>query len=91
MKSTLRTLAIMLLMPPLVLVAWAHALPGSMGSEWVALPLLIALIVAGLVAVATSRWPPSVKAVVAIVYALAAIPLLPFMTLVAVCSTGDCL
>ncbi len=89
MMATARTLAIMLLAPPLVLLLWAHFVrPVVSGLD--VLAVLLAGIM-GLAGVATAPWSARVKGTVAVAYIGLAVAALPFMTLLAVCSTGDCL
>lgn len=93
MAATFRTILIMLAFPPLVLLILAHAFPGSLQTDsgWLILLILIGSLVTGMVAIGASGWRMQVRIGVALGYALAAIPVLPFMALLAVCSTGDCL
>jgi len=89
MMANARTLATMLLAPPLVLLLWAHLIrPAASGLD------LLAVFSAGIVGLAgatTAPWSAKVKALVAVAYIGLAVVALPFMTLLAVCSTGDCL
>jgi hypothetical protein len=90
MASTVRTLAIMLLGPPLLLYALAQA--GAFGHSPAADYALMAIPWAiGLAALITSGWPSPVRLWLGAAYTLAAMPALPFLALLAVCSTGDCL
>ncbi len=87
--KTARTLAIMFLAPLVVLLLWAHAVrPAISGLDMLAI-LLAGL--AGVVGLATSPWSTKAKAIAAAAYIALAVATLPFMTLLAVCSTGDCL
>jgi hypothetical protein len=91
MASTIRTVAIMVLAPPLLIYALMRA--GAFASHgpvigYGALVLPWAIAMAGLV---TSGWQKKVQASVGVAYTLAAIPVLPFLALLAVCTTGDCL
>jgi hypothetical protein len=89
MIGTLRSLTLMLLAPPLVLIAWAHLIrPTSSGWDW---PALIVAGLLGLVGVATAPWRGTLKSIVTVAYALLLVVALPFVGLLAVCSTGDCL
>ena len=87
--NTLHTIAVMLLPPPVVLFGFAHALPGSL--EGLHVPLMVILAGAGLAAVATSDWTRPVRIGVGAAYGLGSIAALPFLTFMAVCSTGNCL
>ncbi len=89
MMASLRTLAIMLFAPPLVLLLWAHLVrPTISGLDLLAIFLAGA---GGLSATATAPWSTRAKVIVAVTYIGLSILVLPFMTLLAVCSTGDCL
>jgi hypothetical protein len=82
-------LALMLLAPPLLLLAWAHLLrPMSPAWEWAA---LIGAGLVGIAGAATGPWPEPTKLRVVVGYVLLALLTLPFLALFAVCSTGDCL
>ena len=75
--------------PPLVLLLWAHLLrPVVPHSDWFALP---AAGLFGLAGVATAPWSDSVKTAVAVAYIVLGVLALPFVGLLAVCSTGDCI
>ena len=89
MMTTARTLAIMLLAPPLVLFLWAHLIRPT-ASDLDLLAVFSAGII-GLAGAATAPWPAKIKAAVAVAYIGLAVGALPFVTLLAVCSTGDCL
>jgi hypothetical protein len=88
---TIRTLAIMLLTPPLLLLLCAHVFPGSMRSSWVMGTLFALIGLAALAALATSRWPLRARLGAGALWLLCAIPAVPLTALLAVCSTGDCL
>jgi hypothetical protein len=86
---TILALTLMLVGPPMLLLLWAHLLrPAWHGSDWIA---LFAAGLLGLGGVVSAPWSNRVQAVVAIAYILTAVAVLPFLGLVAVCSTGDCL
>lgn len=90
MLRTARTLTILFVVLPFVLIGLAQLVPSRAG-EWiwyVALAALVSLMVAGL---RTSRWSDTTQVVVGIVYMCAAIPMMPLLALVAACTTGDCL
>ena len=75
--------------PPLLLLLWAHLLrPLLPHSDWFALAAAGLL---GLVGAATAPWSGSVKTVAAVAYIVLCVLTLPLVTLLAVCSTGDCL
>ena len=89
MLASFRSVVLMVLGPPTVLLSWAHFLRSELvTSEW---PALIFAVMLGLVGVLTAPWRSEVKAALAVGYLLLAIPALPFIGLLAVCSTGDCL
>lgn len=89
--NTIRTVAIMALAPPLLLFGVAHAGVVSYLPVMTGYALFVLAWALGIAAVATSGWPPLVKAWVAVAYTLAAMPGMPFLGLLAVCSTGNCL
>ena len=94
MGRTVRTLAIMLMAPPLMLYALAQAGALSHNSglgEATGYALLASPWAVGMAALLTSGWRREVKLGVGLAYSLAAIPLLPVLALLAVCTTGDCL
>jgi hypothetical protein len=89
MTATARSIAIMIFVPPLLLLCWAHFIrPTISGSGYFAVFLAAIFGIAG---VATAPWSAKAKVVVAILYIGLAVATLPWMTLLAVCSTGDCL
>ena len=90
MLPTGRTLAILFVVPPFVLIGLAKLAP-SRAAEWiwyVALAALGSLMAAGL---RTSRWRDTTQVVVGLLYMCAAIPMLPLLALIVACTTGDCL
>jgi hypothetical protein len=89
MVATVRSLTLMLLAPPAVLLLWAHLVrPTYSGWDW---PALILAGLLGLAGAATAPWQGMWKWSVTLVYGLSLLPALPFTGLLAVCSTGDCL
>lgn len=94
MRKTVRTLVLMFVAPPLLLYALAQAGalsdPSDLGAA-VAYALLAAIWAIGMAALLTSGWRRGVKLGAGVAYTLAAIPVLPFLALLAVCTTGDCL
>lgn len=91
MGRTIRTVAIMLLAPPALLYALAHAGAFDTPSALAHYALLVSVWAIGMAALARSRWPLDVKLVAGLAYSLAAVFALPLLALLAVCSTGDCL
>lgn len=89
MLGTLRSVAIMLFAPPLVLLFWAHLIrPNIAGMDW------YAIVLAGLVGfagAASAPWSIGVKVSAAVLYICVCAATLPFIGLLAVCSTGDCI
>jgi hypothetical protein len=86
---TIFAVTLMLVGPPLLLLLWAHLLrPTWQGLEGIA---LLAAGLMGLAGVVSAPWSNRVQAVVATAYILIALFALPFLGLLAVCSTGDCL
>jgi hypothetical protein len=85
---TIGALTLMLAGPPLLLLLWAQLIrPMWQSSEWIA---LLAAGLSGLAGVVSTPWSNRVQAIVAVAYILVAVVALPFLLLVAVCSTGDC-
>lgn len=89
MGRTILTCAIMLLAPPLLLYALAQA--GAFHSAVNGYALLAAAWATGIAALPTSGWPRDAQLMVGLAYTLAAIPVLPLLALLAVCTTGDCI
>ena len=87
--TTLRALAVMFLLPPVALFGLAWLLPGLLSE--VGILLLVIFATAGLAVVATSNWPRRVRIGVGAAYVVFSLTVLPFLGLMAVCSTGDCL
>jgi hypothetical protein len=84
-----RSIVLMLLGPPVVLWLWAHLIrPSWPGLDW---PVTILAGLLGFVGVAIAPWRTRTKIIVGAAYVALAIALLPFVGLLAVCSTGDCL
>jgi hypothetical protein len=90
MASTVRALILMFVAPPLLLLLWAHVARSAIGAQTDTLALIVVGLV-GLAGVATAPWLAGTKTIVAIAYGAAALVALPFLVLLAVCSTGDCL
>ena len=89
MARTIRTIAALLLAPPVLLLAVAHLHVGSSDWHWLTAVGILALI--ALVAIGTSGWAMRAQLIVGSIYLLIAIPALPFLALLAECSTGNCL
>ena len=85
----------MTLGPVLVLLSYMHIYSSLIGPPWRAGWLTVVMmgfaVVTGLVAIAASGWSRSTKIGVATGYAAVAIPVAPFLALVAQCTTGDCI
>lgn len=90
MPRNLTVIAIMLLAPPLVLFGAAHLslLSHSAVASYGVLVLAWAVGIAALIA---SSWPRRIKWGLGIGYTVIAVPLVPFLGLLAACSTGDCI
>jgi hypothetical protein len=89
MLAVLRSIAMMLLAPPTVLLFWAHFVrPSFAESELLAVVFAGA---AGLVGAITAPWAGNAKPIVAGTYVVLCFMALPFASLLAVCSTGLCL
>lgn len=84
-------LAVMLGAPALLVYASALTGAASHPLPVVGLMTLVAAWALGMAALAFSGWPRRVRIGVAIAYTAAAIPGLPLLALLAVCTTGDCL
>lgn len=92
MTRTFRTLAVMLLGPPLILYPLAEAnilLSGSPG--WWLATVLISIWVMGMAALLASGWRRSVIALVGSTYTLLSVFALPMLALSASCVVGPCL
>jgi hypothetical protein len=87
---TFRTLAIMLVTPPILFLLCALAFPGSMRSPWVTGTLIVLIGLTAAAALTTSRWPLRARLGAGALYLLCAIPVIPFLGLIAACSYGDC-
>lgn len=83
-------MTVMLAAPVLLLLAAAHTGLFSNGAV-VAYLVLIAAWAIGVVAIWSARWSRRVTISVTVAFTVAAIPFLPFASLLAVCSTGDCI
>lgn len=92
MTRTFRTLAVMLLIPPLILypLAQAHILLSGSPGWWLA-TVLISVWVIGMAALLASGWRRSVIALVGSAYTLVSFFALPMMALSASCVVGPCL
>ncbi|MCX8477313.1 MAG: hypothetical protein MT490_16115 [Sphingomonas sp.] len=87
--STLHSLFITVLGPPLVLLLWAHLIrPHWSGFDLLALAIAAAT---GLSGIATARWSDLVKVAGAGIWLTIAIVTWPYPILGIVCTTGDCL
>jgi hypothetical protein len=86
----LTVIAIMLLAPLLVLLGAAHLSLFS-SSAVVSYGVLVLAWAVGMAALVASSWPQRIKWGLGIAYTLIAVPLAPFLALLAVCSTGDCI
>jgi hypothetical protein len=86
---TLRTIAALILAPPVTFLGLAHF--GPRNADWLWLVNIGLLVLAALVALRTSRWVLPVQLGVGLIYLLAAVPVLPFLALLAICTTGDCI
>ena len=91
MARTIGTIFVMILAPPLLLFALAHLSLFAARAPLVAYAALIAIWAIGIGAMLSSGWSRRVLVGVGVAYTLAAVPILPFLGLLAVCSTGDCI
>ena len=89
MKYTIRTIAVLVLAPPITFLGLGRFAPTDAPELWIVAICLLA--VAALIALRTSRWALPVQLAVGLLYFLAAVPLLPLLFLFAACAMGDCL
>jgi hypothetical protein len=92
MWRTAVTIAVMLLAPPLVLLGLAHA--GAFASDSSPLVIYLAWVgvwLIGMAALLSSGWNRRLLIWAGVAFTIAAIPIIPFLGLLAVCSTGDCI
>ena len=89
MLAIARTLFLMIVAPPVLLLLFAHFAPRTWQTSWFS--ICLTAVVLGLAGIATSPWRLEVKLVLGLLYALAAVPIMPFLGLFASCSTGNCL
>jgi len=78
----------MFLVPPALLLAAAHFTDLLSGPAWYVSLIIIWLL--GMAAVALSRWSPATRVFASLAYTAATLFALPFLALIAVCTTGDC-
>lgn len=92
MTRTFRTLAVMLLIPPLILypLAQAHILLSGSPGWWIA-TVLILIWAIGIAALLASGWRRSVIALVGLAYSVISLFALPVLALSASCVVGPCL
>lgn len=89
MGGSVRSILLMLLGPPVVLLLWAHLIrPNWLGWDW---PVMITAVLLGLVGIGTSPWRLEAKVTLLAAYLALSLVAVPFLGLLAVCSTGDCL
>ena len=81
-------IAVMLVVPPAILLISAHT---GLMREAIAYPIMFAAWLAGLAGIAFSGWPLVARLILGIAYSVLAVLTLPFLTLLAVCTTGNCL
>jgi len=85
----------MVLGPPLLLLAFMHFYNELIGPPWRAgdltMVVMAVAVLIGLTALAMSGWSRRAKLWTAIGYVAGAVPLAPAMTLMAQCTTGDCI
>ena len=84
----------MLLAPPLLLLGLAHlgafSHKANLGPA-AGLMMLAGVWGVGMAALPASGWRLEVKIAAALAYTAAAVLFLPYLTLLAVCTTGDCI
>ncbi len=81
-------LAAMFMAPLLILLGAAHT---DLLGEATAYPVMFAAWIMGLAGVVISGWPIEARLIVGLIYTVLAFAALPFLTLLAVCTTGNCL
>jgi hypothetical protein len=86
--ATIRTLLLMFVVPPGLLILYANYPFGGRFAFWIIIALTIAI---GAVGVQTAPWSGKVKGVVGGLYAVFLLASLPFQVLIAACTAGDCL
>jgi len=91
MGRTIHIVAIMALGPPVLLYIIAQLGLFALRSEVIGWGALVVAWGVGMAALATSGWRRGVMLGVGIAYTVVAVPVVPFLGLLAVCSTGDCL
>ena len=90
MVATLRTLAILLLLPPVALLLFISA-PAFAYAEGVGLIGWALVLAAGMAAIHTSRWRGLIRVAAFGLFALCLVLALPFILFVGVCVAGHCL
>lgn len=89
MTATSRSVALMILGPPLILFCWAHFIRPVMSGLDLFVYVLAGIV--GLAGAASAPWSIKAKGAVAVLYICIFVATLPFIGLLAVCSTGDCI
>ena len=77
--------------PALLLIVAAHTGLFSRGSAPLSYAIIALAWLSGMTAIRLAGWPRRLTAWLMVIYTIAAVPVLPFATLLAVCSTGDCI
>jgi hypothetical protein len=82
----------MLLGPPVALLALAHSgVFETYSSDLIVFATWIGAWALGITALLSSGWTRRAIMWVGVAYTIAAVPIIPFLGLLAGCSTGDCL
>jgi hypothetical protein len=77
--------------PTLLLLAAARIGLLSAGSGPIAYAVLVLAWLTGMAAISLAGWSRQITSGLMVIYSLIAIPALPFASLLAVCTTGDCI
>lgn len=91
MDRTGPVIVVMVLAPPVLIYALVRADAFANLHPVIGYGAFVAPWAIGMAALAASGWPLKVKLWAGAAYTLASIPALPFIALIAVCTTGDCL
>lgn len=87
--KTVRALILIMIISPFMMFWWAHLVrPLWPDTVWLG---IAAMVLVGLVGVATAPWNGAVRGMVTVCFLAVAAVSAPYLGLLAVCSTGDCL
>ncbi|HEX8534300.1 MAG TPA: hypothetical protein VF662_09040 [Allosphingosinicella sp.] len=91
MARTVRTIAAMVLAPPLFLLVLAQMGAFASRSPMIGYASMLGVWAIGMAALLSSGWERRMLIWVGVAYTIVAAPIIPFLGLLAVCSTGDCI